>query len=96
MTCKKNEQFNPMASGCPKTCENPEGEEMCLEPPVQACECKEGFVLSDMECVKPKDCGCSDTEVGYLKVSAVTLLFCPHPERFIAMSNCLKSCDVSM
>ena len=87
--CQKNARFSTMASGCPKTCTNPEGEEPCLESPAQGCECKEGYVLSGSECVKPKYCGC-ESAVGYLKVKNLFLSSCVIPHTVHDFAHILR------
>ncbi|XP_064455887.1 hemocytin-like isoform X2 [Ornithodoros turicata] len=65
-TCPMNMEFR-CDSGCVKTCENYKdaGKALCPLTPTYGCFCKQGYVLKEGKCVKPRDCEACDQE-GHL------------------------------
>ena len=57
--CGENEVFE-LRSGCPKTCLYPNGGNECgALQPIEACYCKEGFLLdANGKCIDDSECGC--------------------------------------
>ncbi|KAL3317407.1 hypothetical protein Ciccas_003940 [Cichlidogyrus casuarinus] len=68
LQCGKNKVYSAKMDPCPKTCENHffGTRKQCYDLPSQeGCECKPGYILDGMLCVKPSQCqcleGCRDT-----------------------------------
>ncbi|XP_077146435.1 IgGFc-binding protein-like isoform X6 [Ranitomeya variabilis] len=59
MTCDSNSVYSDRMSACPATCSNMASESECEVPSCEGCQCKEGYILSNYECVPYSDCGCS-------------------------------------
>ncbi|XP_029432085.1 IgGFc-binding protein-like [Rhinatrema bivittatum] len=56
MQCPENSQYNICGSACPATCNDDAAK--CTEPCVETCECNDGFVLNQGNCVPKSSCGC--------------------------------------
>ncbi|OWF48082.1 zonadhesin-like [Mizuhopecten yessoensis] len=61
LTCDENMVPSIAAEACPENCVEDTNmpDYMCEMPVTEGCVCREGFVLSDTQCVKREDCGCS-------------------------------------
>ncbi|XP_013401500.1 uncharacterized protein LOC106167302, partial [Lingula anatina] len=103
LSCGTNQEFNPTASACPATCQNPNAPDECEGIPVEDCECKEGYLLSGDTCVAADQCGCSDAEGNYyelgeswLSTDCLTHYACVHENgtSFIKTTN-RSSCDAN-
>ncbi|XP_078702865.1 zonadhesin-like [Branchiostoma floridae x Branchiostoma belcheri] len=64
MDCPANSTYSPCTSACPATCVNSIASDNCTLPCVEGCECNPGYVLSGLDCVPEKDCGCASKN-GY-------------------------------
>nr|XP_033818516.1 IgGFc-binding protein-like [Geotrypetes seraphini] len=53
-----NSQYKFCGSACPVTCEDLSAPTKCTDSCVETCECAEGFVLSQGQCILKSDCGC--------------------------------------
>ncbi|XP_035683317.1 zonadhesin-like isoform X1 [Branchiostoma floridae] len=65
LPCPPNSHYNPCASPCPATCQNPDApNQPCITLCVECCECDPGYVMSGPHCVPLEDCGCTDPMTG--------------------------------
>ena len=61
MQCPVNQHYTQSKSRCHKTCENmytlqsPE----CQDDPLEGCECDQGLVLDEGECIQAVACPCN-------------------------------------
>ncbi|CAH1271435.1 FCGBP [Branchiostoma lanceolatum] len=62
LSCPPNSHYNPCASPCPPTCQDPDP--VCITLCVECCECDPGFILSGRHCVPEEKCGCTDSDTG--------------------------------
>uniref|UniRef100_A0A8B9RE32 VWFD domain-containing protein n=1 Tax=Astyanax mexicanus TaxID=7994 RepID=A0A8B9RE32_ASTMX len=60
--CPENSQYESCA--CPATCENPTPSADCKANCVEACVCKDGYLLSGNKCVPKTECGCTYVDGG--------------------------------
>ncbi|XP_054838618.1 IgGFc-binding protein-like [Eublepharis macularius] len=71
LPCPSNSYYTNCASPCPPTCNNIYAEAVCEKPQgecLEGCACKEGYILSDGQCVPLSECGCRDKNNAYHKV----------------------------
>ncbi|XP_035665580.1 mucin-2-like [Branchiostoma floridae] len=54
LDCEKGKTFNPTGSACPLTCSNKDYHRFmtCSRQNIETCECKEGYMLQDDQCVR--------------------------------------------
>lgn len=64
-----NSQYNACATACPASCGDLAAPWDCEAPCLEGCECLPGFVLSGLDCVPYKECGCLYRNM-YYKVRA--------------------------
>ena len=64
--------FSYSAPLCPNTCSDPSAEQKC-DGIIEACVCKEGFILSGDKCVPEDQCGC---QLGNRYYDVSTEAFC--------------------
>ncbi|XP_078691951.1 zonadhesin-like [Branchiostoma floridae x Branchiostoma belcheri] len=66
MDCPANSTYSSCMSACPATCVNPDAPDHCDRPCVEGCECADGYILSDLDCVVDNSgCGCTDIYDNY-------------------------------
>ncbi|XP_078686179.1 uncharacterized protein LOC144918925 isoform X3 [Branchiostoma floridae x Branchiostoma belcheri] len=66
MDCPANSVYSSCMSACPATCVNPDAPDNCDQPCVEGCECVDGYILSDRDCVVDSSgCGCTDIYDNY-------------------------------
>ncbi|XP_072904906.1 IgGFc-binding protein-like isoform X2 [Hemitrygon akajei] len=63
--CPENSHYSLCTSTCPPTCNDLFSPIHCSNQCVEGCECDEGFVLSNSECVRASECGCTDVTGDY-------------------------------
>ncbi|KAK3092565.1 hypothetical protein FSP39_004471 [Pinctada imbricata] len=63
-----NMEFLYNGPGCSPSCANPNPNQNCPLEPREGCFCKKGYVLSDGECVKETDCGCTNSHKDYFPI----------------------------
>ncbi|XP_074402790.1 IgGFc-binding protein [Zonotrichia albicollis] len=59
MSCPPNSKYSSCMSACPASCNDLTSPSECESPCVEGCECLPGYVLSGLECVPYKQCGCT-------------------------------------
>uniref|UniRef100_A0A8C5QJV0 Uncharacterized protein n=1 Tax=Leptobrachium leishanense TaxID=445787 RepID=A0A8C5QJV0_9ANUR len=57
--CTDNSQYKDRMTSCPASCSDLASESECEDPDVEGCACDSGHVLSGLDCVSYKDCGCT-------------------------------------
>ncbi|CAH1271434.1 FCGBP [Branchiostoma lanceolatum] len=62
LPCPPNSHYNPCASPCPPTCQEPNP--VCTTVCVECCECNSGYIMSGQYCVPIEGCGCTDPDTG--------------------------------
>ncbi|CAH1271521.1 FCGBP [Branchiostoma lanceolatum] len=62
LPCPPNSHYNPCASPCPPTCQEPNP--VCIRVCVECCECDPGYIMSGQHCVPIEKCGCTDDMTG--------------------------------
>ncbi|XP_066294756.1 IgGFc-binding protein-like [Branchiostoma lanceolatum] len=62
LPCPPNSHYNPCASPCPPTCQEPNP--VCITLCVECCECDDGYIMSGQHCVPVEKCGCTDPMTG--------------------------------
>ncbi|XP_069057214.1 IgGFc-binding protein-like [Pleurodeles waltl] len=65
LPCPPNSHYEATGNACPATCLDRTAPDRCTDPPVETCQCDQGFVLSSGECVTINNCGCSSNGVYY-------------------------------
>uniref|UniRef100_H3AS87 Zonadhesin n=1 Tax=Latimeria chalumnae TaxID=7897 RepID=H3AS87_LATCH len=58
MECPLHSTYKFCMSACPSTCADLAAPSECSSPCLEGCECDEGYVLSDLDCVPFNQCGC--------------------------------------
>ncbi|XP_043931083.1 alpha-tectorin [Protopterus annectens] len=58
LQCPENSHFEECTSPCPVTCHALYPDQACSAPCVEGCQCDDGFVLHESECIPRRDCGC--------------------------------------
>uniref|UniRef100_A0A3B3QDX7 Tectorin alpha n=1 Tax=Paramormyrops kingsleyae TaxID=1676925 RepID=A0A3B3QDX7_9TELE len=58
LPCPENSHFEECTSACPLTCTSIGLDGPCPLPCSEGCQCEEGFVLKDGQCIHKSDCGC--------------------------------------
>ncbi|KAL4608607.1 alpha-tectorin [Arapaima gigas] len=58
LPCPENSHFEECTSACPLTCANLGLEGPCPLPCSEGCQCEDGYVLKDGQCIHKSDCGC--------------------------------------
>lgn len=90
--CPRFAEFSECASACPKTCDNRNELIACPAVCRRGCQCKDGYILHDGKCIKPRDCpalpapipnycssyydGCNTCAVENGKITACTKRAC--------------------
>uniref|UniRef100_A0A8C4T5C3 IgGFc-binding protein-like n=1 Tax=Erpetoichthys calabaricus TaxID=27687 RepID=A0A8C4T5C3_ERPCA len=59
LTCPQNSEYQNCAPGCPATCYSMSSPAGCNAVCKEGCQCKDGFLLSNDQCVPLAECGCS-------------------------------------
>jgi hypothetical protein len=65
MQCEPNAHYSPCSSNCPATCPSQTAPPNCDVPCTEGCECDSGFVLSNGDCIRPENCGCTGPDGNY-------------------------------
>ncbi|XP_062995706.1 IgGFc-binding protein-like [Elgaria multicarinata webbii] len=65
LTCPENTHYEACGTACPATCSDRSAPSKCNEPCVGSCQCNEGFVLSDDQCVPVDSCTCTHNGMTY-------------------------------
>ncbi|XP_029432759.1 IgGFc-binding protein-like [Rhinatrema bivittatum] len=76
-----NSLYKLCGTACPATCQDSLAPSNCTDPCVETCECAEGFLLSQGQCIPKSDCGCVFQGRPYAQ-----------NERFWADDNCKTQC----
>ncbi|KAK3103110.1 hypothetical protein FSP39_016546 [Pinctada imbricata] len=74
LNCGENTVYASSGTACPATCMDLRAPSNCLDPPVESCLCKDGFVLSDDQCVPRHKCGCVDSKGKYYEIGEKTVI----------------------
>lgn len=61
-------EYSSAVSGCPATCVDIHAPKTCKLPPSEGCQCKKGFVLSDIKCIPIAQCSCKLSSGEYFPV----------------------------
>ncbi|XP_078511515.1 IgGFc-binding protein-like [Lissotriton helveticus] len=65
LPCPSNSHYEASGNACPATCLDRTAPDRCTDPPVETCQCDQGFILSSCDCVAVDNCGCTDNGVYY-------------------------------
>lgn len=66
--CPSNSHYKTCGSACPPTCEF--NTTFCNKMCVSGCFCDPGFIKSPEGCVRPSECGCTDSRLKYYSLNA--------------------------
>ncbi|KAJ6663588.1 hypothetical protein lerEdw1_009667 [Lerista edwardsae] len=58
LECPPNSHYQLCGTACPATCVSDEADIPCPDACVEGCQCREGFVLSQGNCIPKSSCGC--------------------------------------
>ncbi|XP_063735180.1 IgGFc-binding protein-like [Eleginops maclovinus] len=61
--CPPNSHYKTCGSACPPSCEF--NATVCIKACLQGCFCNPGFIRSQIGCVRPHQCGCTDSRGKY-------------------------------
>ncbi|KAK3101259.1 hypothetical protein FSP39_002218 [Pinctada imbricata] len=73
LKCRENAVYTNSGTACPATCTDLRAPSNCLFPTREGCTCREGYVLSDEECVARQECGCLGSDGRYYKIGEKTV-----------------------
>ncbi|XP_010077579.1 PREDICTED: zonadhesin-like, partial [Pterocles gutturalis] len=59
ISCPANSNYSSCMSACPASCNDLTSPSECELPCIEGCECLPGYVLSGLDCVPYKQCGCT-------------------------------------
>ncbi|XP_071179098.1 zonadhesin-like isoform X1 [Mytilus edulis] len=83
--CEGNMEYSSAVSGCPATCVDIHAPNTCKLPRSEGCQCKKGFVLSDIECIPIAQCGCKLSSGEYFPIDTeITSRDCGTVSRCVA------------
>ena len=68
MHCPPNSHYKTCGSACPPSCEF--NATFCNKACVQGCFCNPGFITSQIGCVRPHQCGCTDSRGKYQNLNS--------------------------
>ncbi|MFT7814773.1 alpha-tectorin-like, partial [Arapaima gigas] len=57
-SCPPNSHYESCGTSCPATCPSLSFPFICAQPCQEGCQCNDGYLLSDSQCVRTTECGC--------------------------------------